>query len=220
MAIIVKEGLRDLVYKRLHEMIEDNRFIPGSRINVEQLTAEMGISRTPIWQAIGMLEKEGLLKSIPNKGVFIQVLSPEESLDLYSVREVLECMAAEIAVPNVDEETITHMEKNLIEQQQVIAAEDLVAYARLDSDFHGAVYKLSLNIFLIDILNDIKKKMRPMVMHMNIILEELYQDHVAVLDALRNRDSFKAKEAFRVHNERMKNLIWQMIKENQPKTAN
>ena len=148
------------------------------------------------------------------------MLSPEESIDLYSVREVLECMAAEIAPVNINEDAVAHLEKNLVEQQTVIAAGDLVAYARLDSDFHGTVYKLSENSFLIDILNDIRKKMHPMVIHIQSILNDLYQDHVTILNALRNRDSYKAKEAFRKHNERMKNLIWQVIEENQPKIAN
>ncbi|QQO07833.1 GntR family transcriptional regulator [Breznakiella homolactica] len=207
MAVIVREGLRDIVYKRLHEMIEDSRFVPGTRINVEQLTEEMGVSRTPIWQAIGKLEKEGLLVSVPNKGVFVKVLSPEESIDLYSVREVLECMAAELAAVHITGKTIDRMEKNLAEQREVIAAKDLVAYGRLDALFHESVYKASTNNYLIDILGDIQKKMRPMVMHMQDILNDLYTDHTILFNALKAGDPQAARESFRIHNERMKSLI-------------
>ncbi len=119
-------------------MIENSRFTPGARINVEDLTLEMGVSRTPIWQAIGQLEKEGLLYSIPNKGVFMQELSPKEAVDLYSVREVLECMAAELASAMIDEGTIGRMEANLAEQRKAIESGDLVAYSKLDFDFHFA----------------------------------------------------------------------------------
>lgn len=213
MALINREGLRELVYKQLHEMIENSRFTPGARINVEQLTVEMGVSRTPVWQAIGKLEKEGLLRSVPNKGVFVQELSPEESIDLYSVREVLECMAAELAAVNIDEETLRRMDENLAAQKQILVSKDLVAYSRLDFDFHADVYKASRNAFLIDILNDIKKKMRPMVIHMNTILAELYQDHLDLFEALSAHDSEKARGAFRAHNERMKNLIKQAIQD-------
>ncbi len=210
MSLIVREGLRDIVYKRLHEMIEDSRFVPGTRINVEQLTEEMGVSRTPIWQAVGKLEKEGLLVSVPNKGVFIKVLSPEESIDLYSVREVLECMAAELAAINMDSITITQMEQNLADQKEVIAAADLVAYGRLDAQFHAWVYKASNNNYLIDILGDIQKKMRPMVMHMNVILDDLFMDHNKLFTALKDRNPAAAREAFRNHNERMKTFIRQV----------
>ncbi len=213
MGTITRQGLRDVVYERLHEMIENSRFTPGARINVEQLTVELGVSRTPIWQAIGKLENEGFLRSVPNKGVFMQELTPEESIDIYSVREVLECMAAQLASVNISEQTITQMEKNLAEQEQVIKSNDLVAYSQLDFDFHAAVYNSSLNSFLIEMLFDIKKKMRPMVKHMNTILEELYQDHLAILNALRIRDSEAAAEGFRIHNERMKKLIRKAIED-------
>jgi len=145
MGTIAKQSLRDLAYQELHEMIENSRFTPGARINVEDLTLEMGVSRTPIWQAIGQLEKEGLLYSIPNKGVFMQELSPKEAVDLYSVREVLECMAAELASAMIDEGTIGRMEANLAEQRKAIESGDLVAYSKLDFDFHFAVYKSTAN---------------------------------------------------------------------------
>lgn len=193
-------------------MIENSRFTPGARINVEDLTLEMGVSRTPIWQAIGQLEKEGLLYSIPNKGVFMQELSPKEAIDLYSVREVLECMAAELASAMIDEGTIGRMEANLAEQRKAIESSDLVAYSKLDFDFHFAVYSSTANGYLIDLLQDIKKRMRPMVQQMNTILPELYQDHLTILEALKSGDAATAKEGFRTHNERMKRLILKSIK--------
>ena len=207
MAAIARQGLRDTVYERLHEMIENSRFIPGSRINVEQLTSEFGVSRTPVWQAIGRLEQEGLLRSIPNKGVFMVELSPAEAEDIYSVREVLECMAAELAASKIDEGTLRDMEANLNLQREVVAAKDLVAYSKLDFAFHAAVYRSTGNGFLVEILSDIKKKMRPMANHMNESLGELYEDHVAILEALRRHDAEGAIKGFRDHNERMKEVI-------------
>ncbi|MHB0895944.1 MAG: GntR family transcriptional regulator [Spirochaetales bacterium] len=212
MGTIAKQSLRDLAYQEIHEMIENSRFTPGARINVEELTLEMGVSRTPVWQAIGQLEKEGLLYSIPNKGVFMQELSPKEAIDLYSVREVLECMAAELASLMIDEGSIGQMEANLSEQRKAIESGDLVAYSKLDFDFHFAVYRSTANGYLIDLLHDIKKRMRPMVQQMNTILPELYQDHLTILEALKNRDAPAAKEGFRTHNERMKQLILKSIK--------
>jgi len=207
MAIANRQGLRELVYKELHDMIENSRFTPGMRINVEQLAAELGVSRTPLWQAIGQLEKEGLLRSVPNKGVFMQELSPAQAVDLYSVREVLECMAAELAARNLCGSDLEPLDRNLADQETVIARADLVGYSRLDFDFHAMVYRASGNAYLIDILNDIKKKMRPMVNHMVDILPDLYRDHLAALDAFRAGDAEAAREAFRIHNERMKTLI-------------
>jgi DNA-binding GntR family transcriptional regulator len=215
MAVIVRQGLRDQVYDRLHEMIENSRFLPGARLNVEQLTAELGVSRTPIWQAVGRLEQEGLLRSVPNKGVYMVELSPAQALDIYSVREVLECMAADLAAARIDDGALAAMEENLASQRAVVEARDLVAYSKLDFDFHATVYKASGNEFLVEILSDIKKKMRPMVNHMTSVLEDLYHDHVAMVDALKRHDARGAIEGFRTHNERMKALILDAVGETQ-----
>jgi DNA-binding GntR family transcriptional regulator len=215
MTPIVKEGLRDIVYKQLHEMVESSRFIPGARINVEELTVEMGVSRTPIWQAISKLEKEGLLKSIPNKGVFVETFSPEALIDLFSVREVLECLAARLSAQHIQEEIIVQLEQNLAKQQEVISERDMGGFSRLDTEFHETIYQTSGNSFLIEILNDIKKKLRPAVVHMDIILAELYRDHQELLNALRSRDADRAQNAFITHNERKKKVIQEFIKSNQ-----
>jgi DNA-binding GntR family transcriptional regulator len=193
-------------------MVENSRFSPGTRINVEKLTVEMGVSRTPIWQAISKLEKEGLLKSIPNKGVFVQTFSPEELIDLYSVREVLECMAAGLAVLHMEEEVILRMEQNLAKQREILPDRDLEAFIRLDTDFHETIYQASRNGFLIDILKDIKKKLHPAIIHLGIILEELYQDHQDMLNALRNRNPADVQNAFIMHNERKKNVIQKIMR--------
>ena len=94
---IVSKKLSNKVYLVLKDMIANYRFKPGSRLNVEQLTKELGVSRTPVWEAVSRLEQEGLLETIPNRGVFMTVLTPQKSLQLYQVREVLESMAGGLA---------------------------------------------------------------------------------------------------------------------------
>ncbi|GHV64900.1 GntR family transcriptional regulator [Spirochaetia bacterium] len=211
MSQIIKESLRDIVYKQLHEMVENSRFSPGTRINVEELAREMGVSRTPLWQAISKLEKEGLIATIPNKGVFVQAFTPEQLLDLYAVREPLECLAAGLAVLYIDEDTVRQMRQNLEKQREAISAGDLAVYSRIDKDFHRIIYQLSRNSFLIDILNDIDKKLRPGFIHIDPILEELYHDHVNILSALRDRNAMKAQNAFIMHNERKRDRLLEFM---------
>lgn len=207
MAKISKEGLRDLVYKELHKMIENSRFTPGVRINVEKLTKELGVSRTPVWQAIGVLEKEGLLHYVQNVGVFIQELSPEEAVELYTVREVLECLAAELAVKHITNKDLQELSDNLASQKIVIASRDLIGYSKLDFDFHATVYRSCHNSYLIELLDTIKRKMRPLVNHLDEILGELHEDHNEIYEALVEKNSRKAVRAFRNHNRRMRKHI-------------
>jgi len=184
-------------------MIADYRFSPGTRINVEQIAKEVGASRTPVWEAVHRLIQEGLLENIPNRGVFMSTLTPKQAIELYTVREILEGLAARLAIQHIDDKTIKKMGKCLEEQYKVVKKEDLVSYSRLDYDFHAIVYEASGNRTLQEMLETIKNKMRPIAMHINPILSSLYHDHVEILEAFKERNPDKAEAAFRKHNLQM-----------------
>ncbi len=198
-----RERLSNQVYTILKGMIADYRFNPGMRVNVEQIAKEVGASRTPVWEAVHRLIQEGLLENVPNRGVFMSALTPKQAIELYTVRESLESLAARLAISNVDEKTIKKMTKCLDEQYRAVQKEDLVSYSRLDYDFHAMVYEASGNRTLQEMLETIKNKMRPIAMHINPILSSLYHDHVEILEAFQEKDPDKAEAAFRKHNFQM-----------------
>ena len=200
MVKVSKERLSNQVYSILKEMIANYRFKPGTRINIEQLTKELGTSRTPVWEAVHRLIQEGLLTNIPNRGVFMVELTPRTSLELYTVREALEGLAARLAVQNIDDRLLRKMKKNLEEQSRVVQRRDLVGYSRLDFGFHAMVYEACGNTILQEMLETIKSKMRPIAMHIDPVLVQLYDEHREIFDALKKRDPQKAERAFRVHN--------------------
>lgn len=197
---VSKERLSNQVYSILKEMIANYRFNPGTRINIEQITKELGTSRTPVWEAVHRLIQEGLLTNIPNRGVFMVELTPKTSLELYTVREALEGLAARLAVQNIDDRLLKKMKKNLEGQSRVVQKKDLVGYSRLDFDFHAMVYGACGNAILQEMLETIKSKMRPIAMHIDPLLLQLYDEHLEIFDALKKRDPQKAERAFRVHN--------------------
>jgi DNA-binding GntR family transcriptional regulator len=209
MKIIQKEKLSNQVYNVLKEMIIDHRFQPGSRLNVEQLAREMGVSRTPVWEAVGKLEQEGLLENIPNRGVFMATLTPQTAFELYQVREELEALAASLAAPRIEDTVLEQMENCLEKQREVIEKADLVAYSRLDFDFHAAVYLASGSQVLQELLGTIKNKMRPLNLQVKPLLSRFYQDHREILTALKRHDPKAAAAAFRKHNSKMKELMRQ-----------
>ncbi|MBP1736090.1 MAG: GntR family transcriptional regulator [Deltaproteobacteria bacterium] len=104
-----RQRLSNQVYDILKDMIANHRFNSGTRINVEQITKEVGASRTPVWEAVHRLIQEGLLVSIPNRGVFMAALTPKHAIELYMVREVLEGLAARLAIANMDDKTLKKM---------------------------------------------------------------------------------------------------------------
>ena len=208
---IKKEALSAQVYKALKEMIADHRFSPGSRINVEELAKEFGVSRTPIWEAVRRLEQEGLLKNIPNRGVFMVKMTMSMALKLYEVREVLEGLAAKLAARNIDDRILQKMEDCLEEIGVVVENEDPIGYSRLDFNFHALIYEASGNPFLQEILESIKNKMRPLVPLNKPLLAIGYKEHAKVLEALRSRDPNRAKEALTEHNQSMQFNIRQAM---------
>jgi DNA-binding GntR family transcriptional regulator len=127
-------------------------------------------------------------------------LTPRTSLELYTVREALEGLAARLAVQNIDDRLLRKMKKNLEEQSRVVQRRDLVGYSRLDFGFHAMVYEACGNTILQEMLETIKSKMRPIAMHIDPVLVQLYDEHREIFDALKKRDPQKAERAFRVHN--------------------
>ncbi|MRR15089.1 MAG: GntR family transcriptional regulator [Deltaproteobacteria bacterium] len=200
---VTKDRLSNQVYTILKGMIANYRFSPGTRLNVEQIAKEVGASRTPVWEAVHRLVQEGLLENIPNRGVFMCALTPKQAIELYTVRESLEALAARLAIQNIDEKIMEKMKKSLEQQYKVVQKEDLVSYSRLDFDFHALVYEASGNRTLQEMLETIKNKMRPIAMHITPILSSLYHDHVEILEAFEEKNPDKAEAAFRKHNHQM-----------------
>jgi DNA-binding GntR family transcriptional regulator len=200
---LVNISLSNAAYARIKAMIAEHRFLPGSRLNVEELARNLGASRTPIWEAVRKLEQEGLLRSVPNRGVFLVELTRKAAIELYSVREVLEGMAARLAVAQITEKSLQKMERSLRKQEAIVQQSDLVAYSREDFCFHELIYAASGNAFLQEILEGIAHKARPIGMQITPILFELLSDHRNIVSALRQRDPVRAETAFREHIGRM-----------------
>ena len=160
------------------------------------------MSRTPVWEAVRRLEQEGLVEDIHNRGVFMSSLTAEKALDLYAVREVLEGMAARLAAARIDEGSLQKMSECLQRQREVIENRDILAYSKLDFEFHATVYDACGNEWLKE-LQTIKNKMRPLTLNMQPDFLKLIDHHAELIRALRGRDPEKAEHEFRRHNRYM-----------------
>jgi len=205
--VLVKEKLSEQAYRILREMITNSRFLPGTRLNVEQLARNMEISRTPLWEAVNRLLQEGLLVSLPNRGVFVPDLTPLEALEIYSVREVLEGLAAKLAAKNVCEDAIVRMEDSLTSQYDMAIRQDLIGYSRHDHAFHDLIHELSQNKFLQEMLDFIRGRTRPTSMNFKPLLMTSYHDHRAILEALKKRDGILAQKTIKAHIRRVIGLL-------------
>lgn len=200
MAKMTKKVLSSRVYELLKEMIAKHRFNPGARVNVEALARELGLSRTPVWEAVRRLELEGLLYNIPYRGVFMTEMTLERALELYQVREVLEGLAGRLAAEHVSEKVLEKMVKGLQVQKEVIEKGDLVGYSQCDFEFHEMIHRLSHNTVLQEMLESLKAKMQPIKMDIRPILPRLYRGHQEMIDALRSGRGDRVERVIRLHN--------------------
>ena len=196
MAKIKKEVMSSKVYAALKDMIADYRFKPGARVNVEKVSRELGVSRTPVWEAVRRLEQEGLVKNIPNRGVFMVEMTLETAYELFQVRGALERLVAKLAAENMDNRAFEKLSDCVEEQLKVIEKEDPIGYSRLDFEFHSIIYKASRIAVLQEVLESVRTKMQPVNMQIMPILPRLYQDHIQILEALRAKDPDYGGEGF------------------------
>ncbi len=207
MSKINRDVLSGKVYAALKEMVAHYRFQPGARVNVEKLSKELGVSRTPVWEAVRRLESEGLLKNIPYRGVFMVEMTLQRALELYQVREVLEGLAGRLAAEYVHKKALGKMAEGLRAQREIVARGDLLSYSQLDFEFHSVIHKLSRSEVLQEMLESLKTKMQPINIQVISILPRLYEDHVEIIQALRGRNPDATERVIRRHNRTIQNQI-------------
>lgn len=215
-----RNTLKEQAYIALRDMIAGQRFSSGTWINAELLAKELGVSRTPVWQALKQLEAEGLVQHVPNRGVRMVEMTPEMAVDLYEVRGVLEGLAARLMARKPLAGALGRMKKILQRQEVSVNQGDSVAYSRTDFEFHQVLYEACGNWLLREQLDSIKSKARPFVRDISPILPELYQDHHRLILALEGGDEDAAAQAMVDHNRRVRRLVERtQLAKNRPAAA-
>jgi DNA-binding GntR family transcriptional regulator len=195
--------------EKVREMIQSYRFAPGKWINIERLAKDLGVSRTPVAQALRQLESEGLVTHVPNQGIRMASMTMDMAHDLYRVRGVLEGMASKLATDDIDGKSLRRLEVILEKQKKIVQKADVLAYSKSDFEFHSIIYEFCGNWLLKELLENTKARSRPFVCDISPILPDLYQDHVKLVDCFKKRDAECADKVITIHNDRMCQLIEQ-----------
>lgn len=204
---LTRQTLKDQAKEAIREFISQSRFSHNRRINVGFLSSELGVSRTPICQALDELEAEGLVERSPNRGYFMSQLTTEMALDLYTVREYLESLVVKLAVANISPEAIAEMREKAEGQTVFVEKNDLFAYSQSTFEFHQMVYEACGNWALVDVLELLAERSRPIQIDITGILKELHQDHLDLVEAFEQRDVDKAIQISARHTTRVSELI-------------
>lgn len=151
--------LRDVVFNTLRQAILRGEMEPGERLMEIQLAQKLGVSRTPIREAIRKLELEGLVIMIPRKGAEVAHITEKDMRDVLEVRSTLEELVVSLAIKNVTEEKLNELKAANKVFESAIVSKDVVNIVEADVKFHDILYSMTNNPRLIQIINNLREQM-------------------------------------------------------------
>ena len=197
--------LRDVVFNTLRRAILRGELKPGERLMEIQLANKLGVSRTPIREAIRKLELEGLVLMIPRRGAEVAEITEKNLRDVLEVRCALEELAVQLACDRMDAEGLVRLKEAAEKFREVLDSDDITQIAQADVLFHDVIYTATDNKRLIQLMFTIqsmyKKNLREQMYRYRIeylkkkeCYPQLIEEHQAVIDSIAAKDKQKATE--------------------------
>ena len=209
--------LRDVVFNTLRQAILKGELKPGERLMEIQLANKLGVSRTPVREAIRKLELEGLVLMIPRKGAEVAEITRQDMEDVLEVRTALEELAVKDACDHITDAQLSELKKASNEfKKALLEGKDLVTCADADMHFHNVILSATNNRRLIQMLNNLSEQMYRY--RMEYLKDErthktLIDEHDAIRRALQKHDKTNAGAAIRVHIDNQKRSILESLTE-------
>ncbi len=208
--------LRDVVFNTLRRAILKGELKPGERLMEIALAERLGVSRTPIREAMRKLELEGLVVMIPRRGAQVANITEKDLNDVLEVRIALENMAIMKACSRITSEELEKLDMAALEFQRMTTEGDLVRMAEADEAFHEVLYQAADNRRLNQVLNNLREQIYRY--RVEYLKEEetrnlLVREHKEIMEAVRNRDVESAQEISFQHIENQRRAIMQSIQE-------
>jgi DNA-binding GntR family transcriptional regulator len=186
-AIPERKPLGHYVFENLKQAIVRGDFSPGNRLVESRIAEAMGISRTPVREAIHKLEREGLIKKLPQGGFYVLNLSREEIEETFGIRSVLESYAARLAAIKHQKEELEPLEEKIETFQYFLNRGEMEALLKINTEFHGLLYAMSGSPKLIKMIND------------ETMAKTSNDDHRQMLSAMKMRDADRVETLVRQH---------------------
>jgi DNA-binding GntR family transcriptional regulator len=186
----------------LRSQILNFTLLPGIKISDDETAKVLGMSRTPVREALNRLMDQGLVEARHNRGFFVKIFTKKEVEDNYVLRESLECLAVRMAIPMLDPDKISTLRELLSTYPDVMKSNNLAQYNQVDEQFHHLIAKYSSNSALYDTLQNIQGRIRIIRRYDHLRTTsflETYEEHEKILDQMIRRDTQRAVEAMSQH---------------------
>ncbi len=206
--------LRDVVFHTLREAILKGDLRPGERLMELQLASKLGVSRTPIREAIRMLEQEGLAVTIPRKGAEVAKMTEKDLEDVLQIREALDELAVQVACDKMTAQQLKELTLAMKNFENAIQAGKLKKIIEYDVEFHDIIYRATDNPKLVTLLNNIREQIyryRVEYLKGKENYPMLVREHEEIVTALKQKNKERVADAMRSHirnqAEAVKNII-------------
>ncbi|MDL2301171.1 GntR family transcriptional regulator [Lachnospiraceae bacterium OttesenSCG-928-D06] len=208
--------LRDVVFKTLRQAILTGELKPGERLMEIHLANRLGVSRTPIREAIRKLELEGLVIMIPRRGAEVAQITEKSLKDVLEVRRAMDALCVELACDRISQEEIKELQKACENFENQVKAKDAKRIAQADVELHDIIVKATGNQRLIQLVNNLAEQMyryrfeyiKDFSRHQTLI-----DEHRIIYESIVNKEKEVATKAAKTHIDNQETAIMAQIHE-------
>lgn len=196
------KSLTSIIFEKIREDILNGLYDPSEKIVEAKLADELGVSRTPVREALKQLELDGLVENIPNRGVIVKGVTRQDIQDIYTIREAIEGIAAKWSVERMSDEELASLKEIYELMEFYTFKKDVDKIFELNTRFHELIYMATNSRFLEHVLRDFQlfiKTTRYDSLKSEGRLEGTLKEHKAILDAFINRDKDEAVQTILAH---------------------
>jgi DNA-binding GntR family transcriptional regulator len=208
------KNLTQMAYRRIKEMMFNYEIVPGQRLIFIDLAKRLGVSRTPVNNALSILANEGFLDFVPNQGYTVHQITKEEANALYEVREVIEVGAIGLAIQKLTPEKLENLKKQKALYEKAVTEQITRGRFMLDQEFHACYIQMAENPYLTDYFREVYQRI--FLRHRIEGLpagraREVVSEHNEIFKAIKAKDVKRAKELIKLHIKAGKEYIFSAI---------
>lgn len=200
------DALAEQAYVVLRDAILSHQLLPGTRLSVPELARRLGVSRSPAREAVARIAYEGLATVEPHRGAVVADIRPQDLVEIYSLREVLEGLACRLASRRLRDNDVERLQEILDEHEQAIKLGDLERHYELDQAFHAEIRRIARHQRLTDSLDRLQGQVRVAMSTTHRSrggMPQALSEHQAILQALISTDPEHAERTGRAHVARL-----------------
>lgn len=210
------QPLREVVCESLREAIRNGVLKPGERIMEIQLAEELGVSRTPVREAIRKLELEGYVAMMPRRGTYVANMSIRDINEIFEIRTALESLSNGLAAEHITDEELEHLQRLLVIIGGYIKDGNIEKIVETDIEFHDLMYHAARNQRLVGIISNLRDQLtrfRTLSMSYPGRLEATLDEHRTIVEAIANGDRKAASKAAEQHMENSEKTLLKAMDE-------